>query len=158
MTIRLRPHHLLCMLTYVGEGYTPAFVANYDRIARRIAAGEAILVVAGPDDICAPLLGPDGPAETHCHDAGVAARDRRAAQSVAALLGAAIGPGTHLRPDAALIAKLRAGFAAGLIRDACRGCSWSGLCDHVAAESYPRTRIPARTPTNRPAQGGITSR
>lgn len=21
MTIRLRPHHLLCMLTYVGKGY-----------------------------------------------------------------------------------------------------------------------------------------
>ena len=143
MTIRLRPHHLLCMLTYVGKGYTPAFVANYDRIARRIAAGEPILVVAGPDDVCAPLLGPDGPAETHCHDRGITDRDRRAARAVAALLGAPIAPGARLRPDEAMIARLRAGFATGAIRSACRACSWSALCDRVSADGYPSARIPA---------------
>ncbi|PZQ49413.1 MAG: DUF1284 domain-containing protein [Rhodovulum sulfidophilum] len=151
MTIRLRPHHLLCVLTYVGKGYTPAFVANYDRIAKRIAAGEPILIVAGPDDICAPLLGPDGPDQIHCHDEGVAARDRRAARAVGALLGLAVAPGTHLHPDAALIAKLRAGFAVGMIRSACDGCSWAALCDMISEDGYSGTRIPARAPANRPA-------
>ena len=32
MTIKLRAHHLLCLLTYVGKGYSPAFTANYDRV------------------------------------------------------------------------------------------------------------------------------
>lgn len=150
MTIRLRPHHLLCMLTYVGKGYSPAFVANYDRIARRIAAGEPIVVVAGPDDICAPLLRPEGPTEIHCHDQGVTDRDRRAARAVAALLETPIAPGAHLRPDGAMIAKLRAGFATGRIRSACRACSWSPLCDQVSGEGYPAARIPPRTPPNRP--------
>jgi hypothetical protein len=150
MTIRLRPHHLLCMLTYVGKGYTPAFVANYDRLARRIAAGEPILVVAGPDDICAPLLRPGGPTEIHCHDEGVADRDRRAARAVAALLGTPIAPGARLRPDDALLSKLRAGFAAGRIRSACSACSWSALCDQVSAEGYRGARIPARPAPGRP--------
>ena len=26
MTIRLRAHHLLCLLTYAGKGYSPAFI------------------------------------------------------------------------------------------------------------------------------------
>ena len=37
MTVRLRAHHLLCLLTYVGKGYSPAFTANYDAIAGRLA-------------------------------------------------------------------------------------------------------------------------
>ena len=72
MTIRLRPHHLLCLLTYVGKGYGEAFTRNYDGIAQRLSAGEPILVVEGPDEICAPLLAdPD----THCRRPGVTGRD-----------------------------------------------------------------------------------
>ena len=77
MTIRLRAHHLLCLLTYVGKGYSPAFTANYDAIAERLSRGEDILLVSGPDDICAPLL--DEP-EPHCLNEGVIERDRLAAR------------------------------------------------------------------------------
>ena len=49
MTVRLRAHHLLCMLTYVGKGYSPAFVENYEAIAARLSAGEEIEMVAGPE-------------------------------------------------------------------------------------------------------------
>ena len=76
MTVRLRAHHLLCMLTYVGNGYSPAFVENYEVIAARLSAGEEIELVAGPDDICVPLTAdPDA----HCHGASVIERDRAAA-------------------------------------------------------------------------------
>lgn len=152
MTIRLRPHHLLCMLTYVGKGYTPAFVANYDRLARRIAHGEPILVVAGPDDVCAPLLGPDGPPSIHCHDPSITERDRRAARAVRELLRTAIATGAHIQPDAALIARLRRAFAAGTIRAACAACSWAPLCDRVAGQGYPGTRIPARHAATEPSR------
>ena len=39
MTVRLRAHHLLCLLTYVGKGYSPAFTANYDKVVRRLGEG-----------------------------------------------------------------------------------------------------------------------
>jgi hypothetical protein len=56
MTVRLRGHHLLCLLTFVGKGYTPAFTANYRRIVARLNEGAAVELVDGPDDICAPML------------------------------------------------------------------------------------------------------
>src|SRR5712672_2376586 len=76
LTVRLRAHHLLCMLTFVGEGYSPAFTENYRSIARRLSAGEEIELVSGPDDICAPLM--EG-ADPHCLKASVIDRDAAAA-------------------------------------------------------------------------------
>jgi uncharacterized protein len=65
MAVRLRPHHLLCMLSYAGRGYSPAFVANFDAVVRRLEAGEEIVVVSGADDICIPLLCED---RAHCDE------------------------------------------------------------------------------------------
>ncbi|PYE46037.1 hypothetical protein DFI02_101176 [Rhizobium sp. PP-F2F-G20b] len=143
MTIRLRPHHLLCMLTYIGKGYSPAFVRNYDAIAARIGAGEALDVVDGPDDICRPLLETPSP---HCFNDSVIARDRRAAADVAALLGCDIHAGVRLVIDAAEIALLRTHFAAGSIRAACAGCEWSGLCDRIATDGFRAVRVAPADP------------
>ena len=133
MTVRLRPHHLLCMLTFIGEGYDPAFTDNYRRIARRLTEGEDILLVSGPDDVCAPLL--DG-ADPHCLKASVELRDAAAARSVSALLGQHIAPGATVQPDAVLLSTLRAAFAGGGIRQACGGCEWDGLCSRIASRCY----------------------
>ncbi|KPF46811.1 DUF1284 domain-containing protein [Rhizobium sp. AAP43] len=138
MTIRLRPHHLLCMLTYVGKGYSPTFVENYERIAARLSAGEEIELIEGPDDICAPL---NADPEAHCHGASVTARDAQAQASVARLLGGPLGPGARITPSATLLAHLRNTFATGEIRSACSGCEWSGLCDTVAEEGYLGVRV-----------------
>ena len=54
MTVRLRAHHLLCMLTYIGKGYGTAFTDNMTVIAGRVSAGENVEIVDGPDEICAP--------------------------------------------------------------------------------------------------------
>lgn len=138
MTIRLRPHHLLCLLTYVGKGYSPAFTANYDVIAGRLSRGEDILVVSGPDDICAPLLGEPEP---HCWGESVVERDRLAARDVGDLLARPIKPGICIDLDAQTLARMREAFSAGLTRNACQGCEWAGLCSQVAASSYPDTRV-----------------
>ncbi|PTM98513.1 DUF1284 domain-containing protein [Mycoplana dimorpha] len=140
MTVRLRAHHLLCILTFVGEGYTPGFVDNYIEIARRLSAGEDIEIVEGPDDICAPLLDDEGP---HCHGDGVLVRDRLAAEAVSELVGVAVHPGVVFRPDATLLDRLRSGFRAGELRSACRGCEWSSLCTRVARQGYPGVRVAA---------------
>jgi len=143
VTIRLRAHHLLCMLTYVGKGYTPAFTANYDVIAKRLGGGEDILIVAGPDDVCAPLLAEANP---HCHRASVIERDAHAARDVGELIGRPVAPGTTLTLDAPLLTRMREGFAAGTTRAACKSCEWFKLCSHVAAGGYPDARVQSRTP------------
>ncbi|CDN46789.1 2Fe-2S ferredoxin [Neorhizobium galegae bv. orientalis str. HAMBI 540] len=131
--MRLRPHHLLCMLTFVGEGYSPAFVANYRRLAGRLSAGEPIEIVSGPDDICAPLLSDE---DAHCFGASVAGRDAAALADIARLLGRELRIGAVIASDPALFEQLRRAFSAGVTRHACTGCEWSSLCDRIAGEDY----------------------
>lgn len=138
MTVRLRPHHLLCMLTYAGKGYSAAFTANYDRVAGRLAAGEDILIVNGPDDICAPLLKEPG---AHCFDASVTGRDRQAAQDIGLFVGADPAVGARLRLDKKMVTAMREAFSTGVTRKACSGCEWVELCNAIAAQGYETTRL-----------------
>jgi uncharacterized protein len=138
VTIRLRAHHLLCLLTYAGKGYSPAFTANYDVIAGRIGAGEDILIVAGPDDICAPLLGEPEP---HCLRESVVERDRLAAEAAADLLGQPISAGVRLELGKADVLRMREAFSAGHIRAACKGCEWHTLCSEIAHAGYSSVRL-----------------
>ena len=140
MTVALRAHHLLCMLTYVGKGYSPEIAHNFDGIVRRLAAGEAIDLVDGPDAICAPLCESEG-ACAHCHSAGVRVRDQRAAQELALLLGRPLGVGSRLQLDGALLARLRTAYISGQIRGACAGCEWSDLCTRIASAGYDGVRL-----------------
>ncbi len=128
------------MLTYVGKGYSLAFTANYDAIAKRLGRGETILVVEGPDDICAPLLDSDTP---HCHGASVRTRDDLAARDVADLLGRRIAPGVRIALTVELIRRLREGFASERIRTGCAGCEWSDLCSAVAKGGFDDVRVVA---------------
>lgn len=136
MTVRLRPHHLLCMLTFAGAGYTPEFVTNFAAVVRRIGAGEPIELIDGRDDVCAGLAASD---DTHCANASIARRDRAALLALAeAGLPLAMRP---LALDGERLAELRALFAAGTIRGACRGCEWSDLCTSIAADGYAGTAL-----------------
>jgi hypothetical protein len=137
MAIRLRAHHLLCMLTFAGDGYTPEFVANFGALVARIGAGEAVELVDGPDDICAPLAVTD---DVHCDDPSVRRRDREALRALS-IADPPLAVTRPLRLDAAAIAELRAHFAAGTIRAACAGCEWSELCTGIAAAGYTAARL-----------------
>ena len=140
-TVRLRPHHLLCLLTYVGRGYSPVFVANLDRVAARVAAGAPIRLVDGPDDICSPLVTARRRQPVHCHGRRVVWRDRRAARAVGRLLGRPVSPGCLLRLDGRVLRRLRRSFAARAIRSACLGCPWARLCSTVAATGFRGARL-----------------
>lgn len=142
MTVRLRPHHLLCLLTYAGNGYGPAFTANCNAIAARVARGESILIVEGPDDICAPLL--DDP-DPHCHRDSVTERDRLAASDVGVLLATPIGAGENLVLGPDVLRLQREAFASGRTRAACLGCQWSDLCSSIAANDYSETIVALRS-------------
>ena len=141
MAIALRPHHLLCMLTFVGKGYSPAFVANLEQVVRRIATGtETIEIVAGPDVICAPLLtGPNAEPDCHCLRPSVTLRDQHAVQDIQTFLQQPLALGDHIFLSHHDLDRLRAAFAAGSIRTACAGCQWHPLCDDIAAKGFADT-------------------
>lgn len=138
MTVRLRGHHLLCLLTYAGRGYTPAFVSRLDQVADRIAAGATIEIVAGPDEVCAAWL--DDP-DCHCGLSRMDTRDRLALDAVGPLLGVTLGPGARLTLTPDSLAALREAFAAGSVRAACFDCRWRSFCTDVAANGFAGTRL-----------------
>ena len=143
MTVRLRAHHLLCLLTWAGKGYSPAFTAGFTTIATRIAAGEAVVLVDGPDDVCAPMLDDPG---CHCRGGSVARRDAQAARDVGAFLGRPLSAGQRLVLDPATLDRMRRAFAGGAIRTACKGCEWSGLCRDIADDGFAGAVLPAPQP------------
>ena len=138
MSVKLRPHHLLCILTYVGKGYSPAFVANYDAIAARISSGEDIVLTPGPDDICAALLKERDP---HCVNDNVATRDDLAADTLSQLFDREIRTGDEFHIDARSFSQLRDAFRAGYFAKACSGCAWVSLCRTIADDRFAGTRI-----------------
>jgi hypothetical protein len=138
MTVALRPHHLLCLLTYVGRGYSPAFTENYDAIAARLVAGESVVLVAGPDDICQPLL---GEAEPHCHRDSVVERDWLATRDVERLLGRPLSLGVELALTPEWLRRMRDAFSRGETREACGGCEWHGLCTGIAGSGYAGVKL-----------------
>ena len=141
--IRLRPHHLLCMLTYKGEGYSPEFIANCDWLIRQFAAGnEPVEIVSGPDDICAPLI---AGGDCHCFNESVLERDQKAAQQLSSLLGEPVVPGAVLELTGARLGMLRSAFRNGDIRAACEECPWKELCDGIAGGGFAGTKLSAKS-------------
>ena len=53
-SIRLRPHHLLCLQTFVGHGYSPEFTKHMTYVKSLLDADPhaPITLVNGPDDLC----------------------------------------------------------------------------------------------------------
>lgn len=136
--IRLRAHHILCILTYVGRGYSPAYIENMDDLVRRIHDGEAITLVEGPDDICAPALCAD---DCHCYNASVTDRDRMAAADIQNSLGLIMQPGRSFILSDDQLNELRAFVAADAFAGACLGCPWKELCADIAAKGFQNTRL-----------------
>ena len=142
--VRLRGHHLLCILPYVGKGYTQAFVDHFDALVGRLNAGEEIVIVEGPDDICASMHDKNGPtceSGEHCLKPRAAQRDRTALTAVATALDCSLETRStlHLTPDQ--YTHLRRLFTEGALREACQGCEWHAFCTTVAAQDFAATKL-----------------
>lgn len=129
------------MLTFLGKGYTPEFVVNYGRIVGRLNAGEDIEIVAGPDEICLPMLAEQN---CHCHNDSVLERDRISADEIGKLLGMRLKDGDRFVLTKAMLAELRSAFALGTIRTACEGCEWHDLCSEIAQNKFSGCRLACR--------------
>lgn len=140
MTVRLRPHHLLCLLTYVGKGYSRVFTFHYDSVIARLSKGEAVLIISGPDEICFPLLLKKN---AHCRRDSINTRDKLAARDISKLLNIAICSGTVLHLNAQHLQCMREKFAQGELREACQGCEWYNFCSTIAADNYKHVCLPS---------------
>lgn len=151
--VRLRAHHFLCTLTYGGAGYTPEFTCNMDAVVARMGSGECeIELVAGPDDICAPMMQCREHPEFHCLEGRIDGRDAAALEGVNSVLASMAGenglPGSlavggRLILTPRLVERLRAEFARGTIRAACHHCEWHPRCTERAAGGYQGARLMA---------------
>ena len=137
--VNLRGHHLLCMLTYVGRGYTAEHTETFNQIAARIRDGAAIRIVRGPDDICQPMITPES--NFHCRDADVGMRDVLAIQAVSKVLNRTVLPGTTLQLDRADMLALRTAFADKSSRKGCGGCNWENFCTEVADSGFENSKL-----------------
>ncbi|MHB0915751.1 MAG: DUF1284 domain-containing protein [Thermoleophilia bacterium] len=52
--IRLRPHHLLCIQGFRGQGYSPTFIANMARLKDMLSGNPEtrVEIVSSADEIC----------------------------------------------------------------------------------------------------------
>lgn len=120
--ILLRPHHALCLQTFVGKGYSSGFSENMTRIHQDLnrCPGQPVSFVFGADEICraCPNL-KDGVClkEESCSEL-----DRQVAEKLALKSGDVLSWGTV----AALVKKRL--LNTGAYQRICRGCSWEELC------------------------------
>lgn len=138
--MQLRGHHFLCILTYRGYGYTPAFVENMSSIVADISKGRPVRLIDGPDDICNGLTSADRILCNHdCGKAETREIDRLAVDEISGLLPVATA--SPLVLDAATVEAMRQAFANQGIRSACRRCSWSEFCTKISGEGFAETRL-----------------
>lgn len=140
IVIRLRGHHLLCMLAYVGYGYTPAFTKAFDRAVTAIGGGATIEIVEGKDDLC-DTLDPQTQPDYHCDEARNLDRDARALQSINDVLSMDLVTGSRFQVTAEMETLMRAAFKTGTIRKACDGCEWHATCTEIADRRFEGVKL-----------------
>lgn len=120
----LRAHHLMCVTTYQGKGYSPDFVTNMNRVWHGLRDGayshaQAISVADPLCRACPNLQDPNE--ETSCrYQVSIGARDRRLLDA----LGWAEGEVVELAPTMDYIHA----HHAELMAEVCVGCDWTSIC------------------------------
>jgi uncharacterized protein len=120
---RLRGHHLLCLLGYRGMGYSREYVANMTRVHQtlRTKPETEVLLVAGPDDLCAKFPGSQ---TCHCEDANIYERDAAVLKKLNVQVGQKI-------PWRELQERIGENIMPMDIGRLCSTCSWRsyGVCE-----------------------------
>ena len=123
--MRLRAHHLLCLLGYRGLGYSPEFVANMDGIAERLRSSPETLIeiVCQPDDICSccPFFGEKG-----CEYEGPSSEKNRRGQDKAVIERLNIKAGDKLN-WLEVRGMIRRAISLQDLEKICQDCQWLPL-------------------------------
>ena len=114
--LHLRPHHLLCLQTFVGRGYSEEFVEHMTLVKRQLTANPLtpITLVSGADDLCAHCPNCVG---GQCTSEKPALFDR--------LVRDELGQNT---PSTLIGIPENRRITEDLLAACCPGCEWRGLC------------------------------
>ena len=125
-SMRLRPHHLLCLQGFSGHGYDPAFTANLGVLARAVAAdpSEPVTLVEGLDDVCAACPHAQHGACASPEGGEASAREHDAV--VLAALGLRAGDVTSFADVRRRLASTADARSALWLR--CQSCRWLAVC------------------------------
>ena len=131
--IKLRAHHLLCSLTFAGRGYSKEFERDFAQVIDRIKRNETILVVSGPDEICASI---EECSDSHCREARISNRDELALEDISSHIGKPLKVGSQISPSQLFGDKYQSSFQQRSIRRACFDCQWANMCDQIADANF----------------------
>lgn len=128
--LHLRPHHLLCLQTFVGRGYSEEFVEHMTFVKRQLAADPLtpITLVSGADDPCAHCPNCVG---GQCTSEKPALFDRLVEKKLA-VLPCCREPVPVLE---GLPNELR--ITENLLAACCPGCEWKDLCLSTLSRKAP---------------------
>ena len=115
--IKLRPHHLLCILGWRQSGYSEGFTDNFNRVVAELRAAGEFEPVMGVDAICIACPHND---KGICRRAA-GARPDILDERVRARLR--IEPG-HIYDFNSLTAEIKAKIAPSDLNSICAGCNW----------------------------------
>jgi len=122
MDIRLRGHHLLCLVGYRGMGYSARFTENMSEVYNRLRAepDTMITIVGGPDNLCV-CFPEDG--DYHCDKESVTAHDHIVLQRLG------LQPG-FTGAWSSVLERIRTALVPEDIDVICAGCQWRsyGVC------------------------------
>lgn len=151
LSLRIRPHHFLCMLTYAGNGYTEEFVNNFTKIIQHLRDfSTEIEIVQGPDSICHPLTKCVDHPDYHCDLEKVDLIDHQALKDLNTLLTeipslknipSPLQFGSRFVMPPMMIDILRKAFQKGTIRTACQGCDWYDFCSQEANGGFKNSKF-----------------
>lgn len=129
--LRLRPHHLLCIAHFVGEGYSDAFSENMDRLTKQLAAKPArqIQLCSAADAVCSCC--PNRIGES-CSSA-----DKVSRYDSACLCALSLREGDCL-PWGTLAEQVEKLIIRPNQREKiCGDCQWNSLCRQVSSDKHP---------------------
>ena len=135
--LHLRPHHLLCLQTFTGRGYSEEFVRHMTLVKRQLTRDPrtAIELVSGVDDLCAHC--PNN-VDGQCTSDNPALFDSKVSRKLYST--GIISPDAASKdhpgkrpvltgiPDALEI-------SSSVLEECCPGCEWKELCLSIAGKS-----------------------
>lgn len=123
MSVRLRGHHLLCLLGFRGMGYSEEFARNMSKVYEKLrrTPETSILIVEGADDLCVKFPCDQ---EYHCDDAAVHQHDRQVIHHLG------VQPGDQVTWKE-LLERVREQVKPEHIPKWCASCQWLryGVCE-----------------------------
>lgn len=140
--LRLRPHHLLCLQTFVGHGYSEEFVRHMTLVKNRLTADPhtPIVLVKGADELCAHC---PNCVDGQCTSENPALFDRLVSERLTG------GPQTDEQQTGERLTAQAAPAPLSGIPDSlqinealldacCPGCEWKELCIKVCRQRIKR--------------------